>query len=79
MKIKLTIYSLQGVENYNITKVSLPTYLGEITVLPNHQPLLCLLKKGKVIFWQDDKIFELPIEREAFARINQKEVEIFIT
>jgi F0F1-type ATP synthase epsilon subunit len=78
IKIKLKIYNLEGEKEYFVNKITLPTYLGKITVLPNHQPLLVLLDKGKIIFWEDDKKNEVLVEREAFARISQKIVEIFM-
>lgn len=77
-KIRLKIYKLEGEEEYLIDKITLPTYLGQITILPNHQPLLCLLEKGTIIFWEEEKKNEILVEREAFARINQKLVEIFL-
>jgi len=77
-KLLLKIYSLEGEKEYKVDKVILPTFLGQITVLLNHQPLMCLIKKGKISFWNEQGENQILVQREAFAKIEQKKVEIFL-
>ena len=44
-----------------ITRITLPTTTGEITVLNNHEPLFTLLKPGEVVIEHDGKIRPLVI------------------
>lgn len=47
--MELKIYTLDGTKfEGKVSQVSLPTSNGEITVLPNHIPLITILKKGIV-------------------------------
>ena len=40
-------------ENDQIEQVTAPTTTGEITILPNHTPLVTILNPGELIFKQD--------------------------
>ncbi len=44
------------------TEISLPTPDGYITILPNHMPLIALLKPGEIIIKNGSKIHELATE-----------------
>lgn len=44
------------------TEITLPTVDGEITVLPNHMPLITLLKPGEIIIKNSSKTVELATE-----------------
>ncbi len=47
--MELKIYTLDGTKfEGQVSQVSLPTSDGEITVLPEHIPLITILKKGTV-------------------------------
>lgn len=47
--MELKIYTLDGTKfEGKVSQVSLPTSDGEITVLPNHIPLITILKQGEV-------------------------------
>ncbi len=41
-------------DDATITKVTLPTTTGEITVLPGHIPLLSILAPGEILIYKDD-------------------------
>lgn len=51
-KINLKIVTPEKViyQNDQIDQVSIPTSTGEITVLPNHIPLVSILQSGEMIF-----------------------------
>ena len=51
-KIKLKIVTPEKViyQNDQVEQVSIPTSTGEITVLPNHIPLVSILKSGGMTF-----------------------------
>jgi len=40
-------------ENDQIEQVTAPTTTGEITILPNHTPLVTILNPGELVFKQD--------------------------
>lgn len=68
----LFIYNLQGpLYEGDTTSVSLPAEDGEITVLPNHAPLVTALKNGVIKIKNDseDKIFGI---KKGFAYIDGK-------
>jgi len=47
--MELKIYSLDGTKfEGKVSQVSLPTSDGEITILPNHIPLITILKTGEI-------------------------------
>lgn len=49
-KINLKIITLEGVFfSGEVTEMILPTELGQITVLPNHIPLISKVKDGKLV------------------------------
>ncbi|MBI5221832.1 MAG: F0F1 ATP synthase subunit epsilon [Candidatus Magasanikbacteria bacterium] len=51
-KINLKIVTPEKIiyQNDQVDQVSIPTSTGEITVLPNHIPLVSILKSGEMIF-----------------------------
>ncbi|MCX6780134.1 MAG: ATP synthase F1 subunit epsilon [Candidatus Magasanikbacteria bacterium] len=51
-KINLKIVTPEKViyENNQVDQITIPTTTGEITVLPNHVPLVSILKSGEMIF-----------------------------
>lgn len=47
--MELKILKLDGIKfEGKVSHVSLPTKDGEITILPNHIPLITILKKGDI-------------------------------
>lgn len=47
--MELKILKLDGVKfDGKVSSVSLPSKDGEITILPNHIPLITILKKGNI-------------------------------
>lgn len=47
--IELKILKLDGIKfEGKVPEVSLPSKDGEITILPNHIPLITILKKGNI-------------------------------
>ncbi|MDO8523084.1 MAG: hypothetical protein Q7S12_02255 [bacterium] len=50
--MKLSIYSLKGVEFEGETKgINVKTTAGEITVLDHHLPIISVLAKGKAVIF----------------------------
>ena len=61
-ELELKIVSLKEVVKHDyVDSVTLPTKAGEITVLPNHAPLISHLAKGTIIakFEGQQKPFEI--------------------
>lgn len=62
-KINLKIVTPEKViyQNDQIDQVSIPTSTGEITVLPNHIPLVSILQSGEMVFKENgqDQYFAL--------------------
>lgn len=62
-KINLKIVTPEKViyQNDQIDQVSIPTTTGEITVLPNHIPLVSILQSGEMVFKENgqDQYFAL--------------------
>lgn len=62
-KISLKIVTPEKViyQNDQIDQVSIPTSTGEITVLPNHIPLVSILQSGEMVFKENgqDQYFAL--------------------
>ncbi|PIS39277.1 MAG: ATP synthase F1 subunit epsilon [Candidatus Nealsonbacteria bacterium CG08_land_8_20_14_0_20_38_20] len=55
----------------------LPGKEGQLTILPNHAPLVALLKKGKIKLRKKggEKIFEID---EGILEVNPKEVNVLV-
>lgn len=63
-KIQLTIVSQERqLLSTEVTSVTLPTVNGEITILPNHIPLLSQLETGELVYRQDDQESSFVISR----------------
>jgi F-type H+-transporting ATPase subunit epsilon len=56
-KINLKIVTPEKViyQNDQVDQVSIPTTTGEITVLPNHVPLVSILQSGEMVFKENGK------------------------
>lgn len=53
-KIKLKIITLEGVVfSDEVSEIILPTDLGQITVLPNHIPLISKVREGTLLLKTD--------------------------
>lgn len=48
-------------ENDQIDQVTAPTTTGEITVLPNHTPLITILNAGELVFKQGNDIHHFAV------------------
>jgi F-type H+-transporting ATPase subunit epsilon len=73
---KLTIVSPEGeVFSEDATQVSLPTTSGEITILPNHIPLVSALASGEVLVKLDESIHPVAIAG-GFVQVKTGEVII---
>lgn len=60
---KLKLIAPDGVKyEEDATEVTLPTVDGQVTILPNHMPLITLLKPGEIIIKNGTKIHELATE-----------------
>jgi F-type H+-transporting ATPase subunit epsilon len=58
-----------------VDKITLPTLSGEITILPNHIPLVTELSKGDIVAVLGDEFIPVAVVG-GFARIDAKEVAI---
>lgn len=73
-KIKFKIVTPEKVVYENeIDQITLPTQTGEITVLPNHLPLLTALKAGELTVKIKDREIAMAIAG-GFAEIRKNEV-----
>ena len=45
----------------DVDSITLPTQMGEITILPNHAPLISSLKSGEAIIKKDGEEFSIAI------------------
>ena len=45
----------------SVDRVSLPTEMGEITILPNHSPLISILTPGELRIKKDEQIIHLSV------------------
>ncbi len=71
--MKLKIHSLKGVLfDGDARRLTLPTELGEITVLDEHEPLIAMTKKGIAIV-------EDTAKKEQFFEINPGFLEVKAT
>ncbi len=74
--MKLLVYSLEGsLFEGDVAQVSLPAKDGEITILPEHIPLITILKKGliKIGHGSDMREIEIP---GGFAEIDGEKVVV---
>ena len=55
----------------DVDSITLPTQMGEITVLPNHTPLISSLKSGEAIIKKDGEEFSIAISG-GFLQIQPK-------
>jgi len=60
-----------------VESVVVPGKEGQLTVLPNHIPLICPLKKGKIRIIKEKKEIEFEIE-EGILKIDKEGVKILI-
>lgn len=75
-KFTLKLIAPDGVKyEEEAEEVTLPTADGQITILPNHMPLITLLKPGEIIIKDGSKIHELATEG-GIAEISDNLVKI---
>jgi len=75
-KFKLKLIAPDGVKfETEASSASLPTRDGQITILPNHMPLIALLKAGEIILTVDSKEHAMATEG-GVVEINNNEVRI---
>lgn len=56
-------------------KVTLPTSLGSIGILPGHQPITAIIAAGEVILTVDGKVSRIAIDR-GFVRVVSDKVSV---
>lgn len=59
------------------TLITIPSETGELSVLPNHAPIITSLKKGTITVKTKSDSKTFPIE-SGFAEINQKQVILLV-
>lgn len=75
-KIKFKIVTPEKIVYENeIDQVTLPTQMGEITVLPNHVPLLSALRAGELVVKAGGREIPLAIAG-GFAEIKKNEIVV---
>lgn len=60
-----------------VTQVSLPGLMGEITLLPNHEPLMSALAAGEVTLWHDGKVKRMIIS-PGFVQVSDNKVMVLV-
>ncbi len=66
------------VKEVEVKSVTLPTDLGQITVLPGHQPLLAHLEEGIATYTEDGVVVDLALGG-GFAQTDGKSVKILVS
>jgi len=63
MPIKFKIVTPEKViyENDHIEQVTAPTTTGEITILPNHTPLITILNPGELVFKEKEQLHHFAV------------------
>lgn len=75
-QFNLKLIAPDGVKyDHQVSSVSLPTPSGQITILPNHEPLISLLAPGEIILKIDGKEHILATEG-GIVEINNNLVKI---
>lgn len=76
--MNLQILTPKGKEfEEKIEELTLPTMIGEITVLPGHTPLISVLKAGRIKIKTKEK--EISLETEGgIAEISPKEIFLLL-
>jgi len=65
MKLKILSFSWESLSNNNVVSVTLMTWVGEITILENHSPLLTSIKPSTMyMVYKDENNIE---HRDDFA------------
>lgn len=61
--LKFKIVTPDGVvyDDAGVEKVSIPTVMGEITVLPNHIPLLSVIAPGELVIYKNNEPIAIAI------------------
>lgn len=75
-KIKFKVVTPERMVYENeVEQVTLPTLDGQITVLPNHIPLMSILQPGELLLKKDGKEIPLAVS-SGFVQVNKNEVVI---
>ena len=61
----------------DVDSITLPTQIGEITVLPHHAPLISSLKSGEAIIKKDGEEFSIAISG-GFLQVQPKNKEVVL-
>lgn len=76
MKIKFQIITPEKVVfNEEIDSITLPTVDGEITVLPNHIPLISVTKPGEIMIRKDGEVHHMAVMR-GFVETSENRVRL---
>ena len=60
-----------------VQQISLPSSEGEITVLPDHEPLMSVLSAGEVAIWTSNGVKRLIIS-PGFLQVNDNKVTVLV-
>ena len=55
-KLKIVLLDGQEIEK-EISSLTCRTELGELTILPNHQPIIMIIEPGEIVLDSKEKIF----------------------
>jgi F-type H+-transporting ATPase subunit epsilon len=76
--MKLFVYTLdKTLYEGDASVVTLPSETGELSVLPNHAPIVTALKQGNVTVKTSSETKEFPIQ-SGFAQINQEQTILLV-
>lgn len=76
--MKLYIYTLDKILYEGDSDiVTIPSETGELSILPNHAPIVTSLKKGTITVKTGDSSKTFPIE-SGFAQINQGQTILLV-
>ena len=76
--MKVYIYSIDKIlYEGDSDVVTVPSETGELSILPEHAPIVTALKKGTVTIKNGDQSQSFPIE-SGFAQINQQQTILLV-
>jgi F-type H+-transporting ATPase subunit epsilon len=71
LSLKIATPEKEIVNETGIDSITLPTTNGEITILPNHIPLISGLSTGEIMYKKDDQKFYLAVT-QGFLRLDKE-------
>lgn len=75
MKLRIVTPEKTTYQAEDVSQLTLPTQQGEITILPNHIPLVSVLKAGEMIVKKDNEEISMALSG-GFVEIKENEIVV---